>query len=246
MRVMRWLEWTWAKLRAGYLFIKPVRFAVIPLAILLWALIASNQGQDVIRSLVEVDPKDPHYGGIALFLVCTLLAALQVWYWSRQLLRDNCVAAAAKRHPKSEKWLPRLLGAAVFLIALGAFAKSPALLMISALLWVGLGSFVAYLFDSHGVPLVATFLALAIAFSVANDNHAVRTLDGDLPGRKSVDDQVPGASTAGRPPARLLQASSAAVALHERGAVTAARSLCGTRRTRHACLRRSGEDWQQC
>jgi len=272
---MRWLERAWEGLRAAYLFVKPIRFAIVPLALLLWALIGSDQGQDAIRSLVELDPRCPRFGRIALFLAVTSLTALQAWYWSRQLLRIDRVAAAAASYPKSEKWIPRALGASVFLIALGALARaaflawsgaldytgrvilgacavlvlllagflaavafrrrrfgayarvathreldpatlailratavlgalfvlwtavsplsagrwfqSPALLMLAALLWVGLGSFLAYLFDSRRVPLATTFVFLTVAFSGWNDNHAVRTLAGALPARQPVD-----------------------------------------------------------
>ncbi len=272
--MMRWLQRAWEALRTAYFFVKPIRFVIIPLALLLFALVASDQGQDSIRSLVELDPRCPRFGRLAVFLVVTTLAALQAWYWSRQLLRIDRVSATAASYPKSEKWVPRLLGASVFLIAIGALARaaylgwsggldstgkvilgtgailllllvaflaalavrrrrlgayghvatpqqldpatlrilratavlaglfalltavspltagrwfqSPALLMLSALLWVGLGSFFAYVFDSRRVPLVTTFLVLTVAFSPLNDNHAVRTLAGALPARQPV------------------------------------------------------------
>ncbi len=272
---MRWLQRAWDMLRTAYFFLKPVRFVILPLALLLFALIASDQGQDAVRSMVELDPRCPRFGRLILFLVVTCLTAVQAWYWSRQLLLVGRAAAASASHPRSEKWLPRLLGAAVFLIAIGALARaaflawsgsldytgriilgtsallvlllvgflravvvrrrrlgayahvetpqqlgpatlwflritailaalfavltalwpllaglwfqSPSLLMLSAMLWIGLGSFVAYIFDAHRVPLVATFLIIAIAFSGWNDNHAVRTLDGALPARQPVD-----------------------------------------------------------
>jgi hypothetical protein len=271
---MRWLQRVWEGLRTAYLFIKPLRFAIIPMALLLWALTASAQGQDTVRSLVELDKSDS-FRHLALFFSFTTLAALQVWYWSRHLLRTKKVSPTAQVHPGSEKWVPRLLGAGVFVIALlalaraayfawsgsfdyttgviltscgilvlllvvflvgvayrrtklgaiepaetyrdldfttkvillgtvivgaifvvgtaawplsvGSLFRSPALLMVSTLLWVGLGSFVAYAFDSYRVPLIATFLIVAIAFSFINDNHTVRTLDGAPPGRPTID-----------------------------------------------------------
>src|SRR5262249_32602896 len=69
----------------------------------------------------------------------------------------------------------------------GRWLQSPSLLMLSALLWVGLGSFLAYVFDARRVPLATTFLLLAILFSFLNDNHTVRTLAGPLPARQPVD-----------------------------------------------------------
>jgi hypothetical protein len=273
---MNWLQRAWEAIQRVYLFLKPLRFILIPLALLLFALIAAAQGQDSVRFLVEVDPHCPRFGRIAVFLVVTLAAALQVWYWSRQLLRIQRVSAMAAQYPASEKWAPRVLGASVFLIAIGALARaaylgwsgkvdstirvilgtsailvlllvaflafvamrrrmigaytrvesheqldpmtlrvlqgtvilgllfvvltalspltagrwfqSPALLMLSALLWAGVGSFLGYVFDSRHIPLFSTFLLLLIVFSGFNDNHAVRTLDGDLPGlRQPVD-----------------------------------------------------------
>jgi hypothetical protein len=266
---MSWLQRAWQAVREIYLFFKPLRFILIPLVLLLWALIAADQGQDSVRFLVELDPHCPRFGRIAIFLVMTFIAALQVWYWSRQLLRIQRVAATAGRYPVSEKWVPRGVGVSVFLIAIGALARaaylgwsgkvdftvrvilgtcvilvlllavflafvvirrrrlgayvrvesheqldpmtltvlrgtvilgvlfllltalspltagrwfqSPALLMLSALLWAGVGSFLGYVFDSRHIPLFFSFLLLVIVFSRFNDNHAVRTLDGALP-----------------------------------------------------------------
>lgn len=266
---MKWLQRGWDAVREVYFFLKPLRFILIPLALLQWALIAADQGQDSVRFLVEIDTDCPRYWRIAVFLLMTFAAALQVWYWSRQLLRIQRVSATAESFPKSEKWAPRLLGASVFLIALAALARafflgwsgkvdstirtifwtsaililllvvflvfvkvrrsrlgtnvrvesheqldpltlrvlkgtsilgllfvvltavspltagrwfeSPALLMLAALLWAGLGSFLGYVFDSRRVPLFSTFLLMVVFFSLFNDNHAVRTLDGELP-----------------------------------------------------------------
>jgi hypothetical protein len=273
---MKWLQRVWGAARAAYFFFKPLRFILVPLALLLWALLAADQGQDSVRFLVEVDARCPRYWRIAIFLLVTAATALQVWYWSRQLLRIERVSATAQSYPKSEKWVPRLLGTSVFLIAIGALARaaylgwsgqvdstvrvilgmcailllllaaflafvamrgrkhgaysrvesheqlapmtlivlrgtvvlgvlflgltavspvtagrwleSPALLMLSALLWAGAGSFLGYVFDSRRIPLFSTFLILLVVFSRFNDNHAVRTLDGGLPvQRQTVD-----------------------------------------------------------
>jgi len=56
-------------------------------------------------------------------------------------------------------------------LTVGRWFESPSLLMLAALLWAGLGSFVGYVFDSRHVPLFATFLFLGIVFSPFNDNH---------------------------------------------------------------------------
>ncbi|MEO8035707.1 MAG: hypothetical protein ABI837_14825, partial [Acidobacteriota bacterium] len=268
---MRMLQRAWSAIREVYFFIKPIRFVLIPLVALLAALIASDQGQDSIRFLVEVDRDCPHYGRIAAFLLVVCAAALQAWYWSRQILRLDNVSGTAARHPGSERRMPRAIGASVFLIAIGALARaaflgwngqvdfvmkvnlvtcgvlllllllflrftvvrrrmigpalrvashtgfagstiwilrvtafaallfviwtavlpltagrafqSPALLMLSAALWIGIGTWLVYWFDSYRVPLATTFIICAVVFSCFNDNHAVRTLDGSLPAR---------------------------------------------------------------
>jgi len=274
--MMKWLQRLWEAICAAYFFVKPLRFILVPLLLLLWALLAAAQGQDSVRFLVEVDMRCPRFWRIAVFLLVTSATALQVWYWSRQLLRIRRVSATVESYPKGEKWVPRLLGASVFLIAIGALARaaylgwsgkvdstvrvilvtcailllllaaflafvsfrrrkygvlsrvesheqldpmtltvlrgtallgvvfvvltalspltagrwfeSPALLMLSALLWAGVGSFLGYVFDSYRVPLFLSFLILLVVFSRFNDNHAVRTLDGNLPvQRQTVD-----------------------------------------------------------
>src|SRR5258705_2787599 len=274
--MMKLLAKAWEFVREVYFFLKPIRFVVVPLVLLLFALVLQSQGQDSIRFLVEVDPRCPAYGRIAVFLLLVCATALQVWYWSRQMLRIDSVSETAARHPKSEQWMPRLLGASVFLIAIlalgwafylgwsgqfdftarvivvtagillvlmalflafvilrrrripasqrvttyrgfaattiwllritiflalvfvvwtaispltaGYVFQSPALLMLSVALWCGIGTALAYWFDGNRVPLASTFLIAAVVFSCCNDNHAVRTLDGQVPERKSVDD----------------------------------------------------------
>ncbi len=280
---MKWLQRAWHAIAEPFRFLEPLRFVAVPLALLLWALIWSDQGQDAVRAVIEVHRRCPHWGSIVLFCLAVTATALQAWYWSRQLLRidfPRCVdepgevsgarrrlsgRELAVRYPGTERWVPRLLGAAVFAIALAALGRAayntysgrwefsllvavvtalllvallaaflrfvvvrrrrlgappqhvashrelgpitrwildaslgvaalfvvwtalspltagrvfpaPSLLMVSAALWVGIGSFVVYWFDRYRVPVVATFLPLAMAFSCFNDNHTVRTL----------------------------------------------------------------------
>jgi hypothetical protein len=283
---MRWLQKIWHKVSEPFIFLKPIRFVVIPLTILLWALIWSAEGQDSIRAVVEFDPKCPHWWALIWFVVCVSLLALQSWYWARQMLRvdfPQCGAAAETAEPGTQQtktteqlaidysvtqtWTPRLLGIAAYLIAIGAllrtayldfsghwdytmtviaitiailivamilfivfvvkrrskvgqsprvgshdqlatatryilrftlliallfviwtavspltagmFLPSPSMLMISAALWVGIGSWLIYWADLYRVPIIAILLLLAFGFSFFNDNHAVRKLAGD-------------------------------------------------------------------
>ena len=299
MAFLRWLQKIWHSVREPFIFLKPVRFVVVPLALLLWALIWSGQGQDAIRAVVEFDRRCPQWRTVIWFIVCVLLLALQSWYWSRQLLRINfpqCAAAdsagqegqepakttakLAADHPTLEQWTPRILGLVAFLIAIiallraayldysggwdytmtvvtvtiailvalmslfvvfvanrrkwlkiqpsarvashsalatstryilrltlivaflfvvwtalspltaGFFFPSPLMLMISAALWIGIGSWLVYWADLYRIPIFATLFLLAVVFSFFNDNHAVRKLPasaggGDVGDRKN-------------------------------------------------------------
>jgi len=86
---MKWLQRAWEAVREVYFFLKPLRFIIVPLALLLWALIAAAQGQDSVRFLVEVDAKCPRFWRIAVFLLVTFAAALQVWFWSLPTATDR-------------------------------------------------------------------------------------------------------------------------------------------------------------
>jgi hypothetical protein len=287
MAFMRWLQKIWHAVSEPFVFLKPIRFVVIPLAILLWALIYSAEGQDSIRAVVEFDRNCPHWGALAWFVVCVSLLALQSWYWARQMLRVNfpqCGTTAATAetgtpraktteelatdYSVTQTWIPRLLGIVAFLIAIGALLRtayldysggwdytmtviaitiailivmmilfivfvvmrrskvgqsprvsshdqlapatryilrftlllallfviwtalsplttgivfpSPSMLMISAAIWIGIGSWLIYWADLYRVPIIAILLLLAFGFSFFNDNHAVRKLGGDV------------------------------------------------------------------
>jgi hypothetical protein len=283
MAFILFLRKIWRAVSEPFVLLKPVRFVVIPLGILLWALIWSDEGQDSIRAVVEFDQRCPHWGAVLWFAVWVTVLALQSWYWSRQLMRidfPQCLdigqeqeATAslaktteemAKAHPALHKWMPRILGVTAFFIAIGALLRaayldfsggwdytmmvititiailltlmilflvfvvlrrakvgysprvknhsalatstkwilrstlvlallfvvwtalspltagvmfpSPSMLMLSAALWIGIGSWIVYWADLYRVPLFAMLLLLAIVFSCFNDNHAVRTL----------------------------------------------------------------------
>lgn len=272
-RLLLWLQRVWAVIREPLMFLKPIRFVVIPLVLLLLGLILAAQGQDAIRALVDFDRKCTHWGRIAWFVVCTTLLALQSWYWSRQLLRMDVPGHHDGEWPKLEKLTPRALGVLAFVIAVialiraafrygkgwdytsfviavtcgllgvmlilflwfvvwrrakigpsprvaspdelspltravlrvtlvaaflfvvwtalspltaGIIFPSPVLLMFSAALWVGAGSWIAYNSDHYRVPLELTFFLLALLFSVFNDNHTIRTLDTPVPPRQNI------------------------------------------------------------
>ena len=276
MAFMRWLQKIWHTVREPFVLLRPIRFVVIPLAVLLWALIWSDEGQDSIRAVVEFDRLCPHWGAVLWFILWVTVLALQSWYWSRQLLRINfpqCAATTqatdetprasktteelAEEYSGTQRWIAALLRAAyldysggwdytmtvvtitiailVLLMILfivfvkvrrtrvgasprvdshsalamstrwilrftlvlallfviwtalspltaGAMFPSPSMLMLSAALWIGIGSWIVYWADLYRVPLFATLLLLAIVFSCFNDNHAVRKLPIDAGG----------------------------------------------------------------
>lgn len=271
--MLAWLQKLWAIVRAPLVFLKPIRFVVIPLLLLLVGLIWAAQGQDSIRALVDFDKKCAHWGVIGWFVVWTTLLALQSWYWARQLLRVDFPDREEGEHETLETFTPRALGALAFLIAIAALIRaafrygpgwdyttfvitvtcvllgimlllflwfvvwrrkkigpsprvadhtslapvtkgilratliaallfiiwtavspltagilfpSPVLLMFSAALWVGVGSWIAYKEDLYRIPLVLTLLILALIFSYFNDNHTIRTLDAPVPARPNI------------------------------------------------------------
>jgi hypothetical protein len=294
MGFMRLLQKLWRAVRKPLVaYFIPLRFVFVPLAVLLWAMLASDEGQDAVRALVEFERRCPHWGRVALFSLLVSALALQAWYWSRQLLRiefpqcntddDLEVRAFFERHPGLERWTPRILGLSAYLIAIGALIKagrtygtragytmtviiitcvilavlaiaylvyvvgrrralaargeakparapshhglapltrgillltvivallfiiltaitpvgvgivfqSPSLLMVSAVLWIGLGSWIVYWADFYRVPIFGLLLVLALVFSLFNDNHAVRKLTaanggGDPAGRQNI------------------------------------------------------------
>jgi hypothetical protein len=123
---MRWLRRLWSGPREWLLFLKPIRFVVIPLALLLYALIWSDQGQDAVRALVEFERNCPRWGLVSGFVLTVIFLALQSWYWARQLLRVDYpqLQELGERHERLELWTPRILGALAFLIAIAALVRA--------------------------------------------------------------------------------------------------------------------------
>src|SRR5262245_43536197 len=117
----------WQRVKRFAVFLLPLRFSVLALAVTAFALVFSNQGHDVIAAIVEDDPS-----GIAVhrmqrwfFVPLVTLLTVQVWYWSRQLLRIrfDITGPQARDYPWCTKQLPRLLGVAAYVIAIAAVAS---------------------------------------------------------------------------------------------------------------------------
>lgn len=115
----------WTAVKRLYLFLLPLRFSFIALVAIAFAFLISAQGYDIIANLAEDDPTGAtpsHDGQRAGFIIGVIFLALQTWYWSRQVLHAK--PAEGRPHtsefPWLTTWLPRILGALSFLIAMGA------------------------------------------------------------------------------------------------------------------------------
>ena len=113
-----WLWRVWRGAKRLYDFLLPVRFSFIALMLIAFAFLISAQGYDIIANLAEDDPtgaEPSHDGQRAGYIVGVIFLALQVWYWSRQMLRLK-----PNEYPRLHTWLPRILGALAFLIAMAS------------------------------------------------------------------------------------------------------------------------------
>jgi hypothetical protein len=108
----------WRPLKDFYTLILPLRFNLFLLLILWVAFVKTDQGHDIVAHLAESNDFTPGFW----FGVSTLGLALQVWFWSRQLLDMNLPQAHQQQRPMPlwTRWLPRALGVAVFAIVLNA------------------------------------------------------------------------------------------------------------------------------
>lgn len=120
-----WIGRVWRAARRLYLFVLPLRFSVLALLIVTFALLISAQGYDIIANLAEDDPtgaEPSHDGQRAGYLAGVIFLALQVWFWSRQLLHlaPQEGRPSANEFPRLTSWLPRVLGALAFVIAIAS------------------------------------------------------------------------------------------------------------------------------
>jgi hypothetical protein len=115
----------WVSTKRLYLYLLPLRFSFIALIVIAFAFLISAQGYDIIANLAEDDPTGatpPHDGQRVGYIVGVIFLALQSWYWSRQLLHSKPAPGRphASEFPWLTTWLPRLLGAVAFLIAMAS------------------------------------------------------------------------------------------------------------------------------
>lgn len=103
----------WTAFKDFYLVYLPLRFNIFLVALIAFAFLHTDQGHDIIARLVGQDGP----GAAFAFDCFVMLLALQVWFWSRQLLYLIPKNPPASRFPWWTRWIPRLLGIAVFAIA---------------------------------------------------------------------------------------------------------------------------------
>jgi len=120
-----WIARVWNAAKRLYLFLLPLRFSFLALLLVAFALVVSAQGYDIIAHLAEDDPtgaERSNDGQRAGYVVGVIFLALEVWYWSRQLLHVKPAPGRphASEFPWLTAWLPRILGALAFVIAMAA------------------------------------------------------------------------------------------------------------------------------
>jgi hypothetical protein len=122
------LSLIWASAKRLYLFLLPLRFSFLALAVVAFAFIVSDQGHDIIAAMTENDPRSidvsSHPWQRAFFVPLVSFLALQIWYWSRTMLHA-CVpdAPAAAEFPRVTMILPRALGVMAYVIMLAALYR---------------------------------------------------------------------------------------------------------------------------
>lgn len=190
----------WSRINRVYTFLLPIRFSFVALGVVAFAFLISDQGHDIIAAMTENDPRhvDVSSHPIQRFFFVPLVTflALQIWYWSRQLLRLRFPGApAARQFPRLTKYAPRVLGASTYVIMLAALyrvgrqygrgGEQPlqTLWYLAALLAVAMIAFVAFcvgrraLLERQGKDLtdqkrvrdlgVVTRSALALSITIA-------------------------------------------------------------------------------
>src|ERR1051325_8374674 len=96
----------WQAFKDFYLVYLPLRFNIVLVALIAYVFMLNAQGHDIIARLVG----QTSTGAAIAFDCFVLLLALQVWFWSRQLLYLIPKNPPASRFPFWTRWIPRLLG----------------------------------------------------------------------------------------------------------------------------------------
>jgi hypothetical protein len=117
-----------ARVKRLYLFLLPLRFSFLALAVVGFAFIVSDQGHDIIAAMTENDPRAVDVSSHPLqrlfFVPLVTFLALQIWYWSRTLLHVYVPdAPAAAEFPRITAVLPRMLGVLAYVVMLAALYR---------------------------------------------------------------------------------------------------------------------------
>jgi hypothetical protein len=114
MKILKFFQGFWKVIKKIAYALQPAMFSLLVLIMGIIFLDFLPQGQDAVLALSDYS----FFPGQLLFLVVTLLWAIQVWYWARNvyILRHHSL----KKSPYYPKWatrvLPRVLGIAAFLV----------------------------------------------------------------------------------------------------------------------------------
>ena len=122
---MRWTPWDgWRGLLERAQVVRPARVAILMVLAGLVFLVASEQGEDVVRALAEHQTGAQDDWQRFCFFAAVLAWSTTAWYWSRVMLRLAFpgVPGNEARHHRLRTWLPRLLGAAAALGVSAALA----------------------------------------------------------------------------------------------------------------------------
>ncbi len=117
-----------AHVKRLYLFLLPLRFSFLALAVVGFAFLVSDQGHDIIAAMTENEPRHVDVSSHPLqrlfFVPLVTFLALQIWYWSRILLQLRLPGVpAAAEFPRVTKLLPRVLGLLAYVILLAALYR---------------------------------------------------------------------------------------------------------------------------
>jgi len=135
--------------------------------------------------------------GFAVFCVVLAVGFYLLLFYRRQIFRLG--AFATVKHADQLGRGTKLGLAVIFLISallFLAFTVAPVgaaqnlgmgtILLLAASSWVVLGSFLVYLSGRWQFPVIASLIALAVLFSLCNDNHRIRTVPPQPVERASV------------------------------------------------------------
>ncbi|HGZ71315.1 MAG TPA: hypothetical protein ENK74_07915 [Nitratifractor sp.] len=126
----KWFKSGWEFLKEFNRLLQPCRFSVFVLIAVALLLILSDQGQDVLRTITEKEPKS--YVAILLLFLALLFWGINSWYWARVMLRfDFSDGVESQASSKSSEWakkfriyIPRILGVLPFVAVAYAFYKT--------------------------------------------------------------------------------------------------------------------------